>query len=425
MEDEGKSRRQLLRELALLRRKVAELATSEAARKQAEETLAAERNLLRTLMDGLPDPVFVKDTDGRYLATNPAHARVAGLASPEQVVGKRDLDLFHDESVRRYFYADDQHVLTSGEPLISREQMVIDADGQERWFLTSKVPLRDAGGSVVGLVGVSRDITQRKRAEEALEEYSERLVEIVEERTRELREAQEELLRKEKLALLGEVAGAMSHELRNPLGAIKNAVYYLNMVLEAPDPEVRDTLDILNLEVGNCAKIVQDLLDFARSRPPVHVQIEVNDTVRGALSDIPVPEGVEVVAELDEGLPPILADALQLKQVFRNIITNAFQAMPQGGRLLVRSRAAEGEGVAISFTDTGVGISEENLGKMFEPLFTTKARGIGLGLAAVRLLLERHGGKVEVESELGRGSTFTVWLPVGGALDRPSPGPRA
>lgn len=187
------------------------------------------------------------------------------------------------------------------------------------------------------------------------------------------------------------------------------------MVLEAPGPKVRDTLDILNLEVGNCARIVQDLLDFARSRPPVHVQIDVNDAVQGALSDIPVPEGVEVVTELDEGLPPILADAIQLNQVFGNIITNAFQAMPEGGRLLVRSRAAEGEGVAISFTDTGTGILEENLGRMFEPLFTTKARGIGLGLAAVRLLVERHGGKVEVESEPGRGSTFTVWLPVGGA----------
>jgi signal transduction histidine kinase len=150
----------------------------------------------------------------------------------------------------------------------------------------------------------------------------------------------------------------------------------------------------------------------------VHVQIQVNDTVRGALSDIPVPEGVEVVTELDEGLPPIVADAIQLNQVFGNIITNAFQAMPEGGRLLIRSRAAEGEGVAISFADTGVGIPEENLGRMFEPLFTTKARGIGLGLAAVRLLVERHGGKVEVESEPGRGSTFTVWLPVGGAALR-------
>ena len=289
--------------------------------------------------------MFVKDAEARYLVSTPAYARLVGLDSPEQEVGKTALDLYPEELARRYFYADDMQVLRSGEPLISREGMVIDPDGEERWFLTSKVPLRDDSGAVVGLVGVSRDVTDRVLAQQALEEYSERLEEMVEERTRELREAQEELLRSEKLALLGEVAGAMSHELRNPLGAIKNAVYYLNMVLEEPEPEVKDTLDILNLEASNCAKIVQDLLDFARSRPPVHVQLQVNDTVRGALS----------------------------------------------------------------------GILEGNLGRIFEPLFNTKARGIGLGLAAVRLLVERHGGKVEVESEPGRGSTFTVWLPVGGA----------
>ncbi len=255
MEDERKSRKQLLRELARLRRKVAELATSEAERKRAEEALAsyregleelveertsrlmeasarleqelaeckriqealaAERNLLRTLMDNLPDPVVVKDLEERYVLANPAQARLFGLEGPQELVGKTFFDLYPEGLARPYPHGDDQQVLRSGEPLISREQMVIDADGQERWFLTSKVPLRDDSGSVVGLVGVSREITERKRAEEALREYSERLEEMVEERTRELREAQEELLRNEKLALLGEVAGAMSTSCATP-----------------------------------------------------------------------------------------------------------------------------------------------------------------------------------------------------------------
>jgi len=265
---------------------------------------------------------------------------------------------------------------------------------------------------------LKREVAERKRAEEELRKYRDQLEELVEERTRELREAQEKLILQEKLTILGQLAGGVGHELRNPLGAIKNAAYFLNMVLEEPDPEVKETLDILEKEVATSERIISSLLDFARPKPPIRRKVDINDVVREALSRVSAPENAEVVSQLDATLPAILADPDQLAQVFGNIILNAIQAMPDGGQLIVKTSEVSGKPprsekwVAVSIADTGVGISEENLKKLFQPLFTTRAKGIGLGLALVKTLVEGHGGTIEVESEVGKGSTFTVSLPL-------------
>jgi len=234
---------------------------------------------------------------------------------------------------------------------------------------------------------------------------------------RELQEAQERLVRQEKLAVLGQLAGGVGHELRNPLGAIKNAAYFLNMVLEKPEPEVKETLEILEKEVATSERIISSLLGFARPKPPIRRKVDINEVVQEALSRTTVPEKVEVVRQLDATLPAVLADPDQLAQVFGNVILNGIQAMPQGGRLIVQSEVLNPEWVAVSIVDTGVGIPEENLGKIFEPLFTTKSRGIGLGLAVTRTLVEGHGGVIEVESKAAKGSTFVVKLPVGGKAE--------
>ncbi len=261
--------------------------------------------------------------------------------------------------------------------------------------------------------GLNEEITTRKQAEEALQEYSERLEVMVEERTKELKDAQEELVRKEKLAILGQLAGGVGHDLRNPLGAIKNAAYFLNMVLKEPDPEVKETLEILEKEVGTSEAIISSLLDFARAKSPTKRKISVNEILQETLSRITVPENVEVVQELDETLPKSLVDPDQLGQVFGNIILNGIQAMTEGGQLTIKSEAPAPGRVSVFITDTGVGIPEEQLEKLFEPLYTTRAKGIGLGLAIVKTLVEGHRGTIEVESEPGKGSTFTVKLPTG------------
>jgi len=235
------------------------------------------------------------------------------------------------------------------------------------------------------------------------------------ERTKELDEAQERLIRMERLAILGQMASRVGHELRNPLGAIKNAAYFLNMVLEDPEPEVRETLEILDKEVAMSESVISSLLDFARTKPPAWRKVDINEVIQEALSRAAAPGKIEVVSQLGEGLAIMLADPDQLGQVFRNIILNAVQAMSEGGRLVVKSEVSGLEWVAVSIADTGVGIPGEALGKLFEPLFTTKAKGIGLGLAVTKTLVEGHGGSIEVESEVGVGTTFTVRLPVSGS----------
>jgi signal transduction histidine kinase len=184
------------------------------------------------------------------------------------------------------------------------------------------------------------------------------------------------------------------------------------MVLEDPEPEVKETLEIIEKEVGISQQIITSLLDFARPKPPTRHMVDINDVVQEAVSRVPVPENVEVVRQLSETLATISADPGQLTQVFENLSQNAIQAMPEGGQFTVKSEAPSPEWVTVSCTDTGVGMDDETSQKVFEALFTTKARGIGLGLALCKMFVEAHGGTIDVESALGKGTTFTVSLPI-------------
>ena len=238
---------------------------------------------------------------------------------------------------------------------------------------------------------------------------TERVLVALEEKTRELEAAQEELVRKERLAILGQLAGGVSHELRNPLGVMKNSVYYLKMVLPE-DERVQKHLRIMEREVTTATRIVSDLLDFARAKPPSRAPTDLSELVREVLDRTPLAENVEVVARLAPDLPPVAVDALQVQQVLGNLITNGAQAMPEGGTLTIETARAEG-GARVAVSDTGVGIAPENLEKIFQPLFTTKAKGIGLGLAVAQGLAEANGGTISVESAVGRGSRFLVVFP--------------
>ena len=229
------------------------------------------------------------------------------------------------------------------------------------------------------------------------------------ERTQELRDAQEQLIRQEKLAFLGQLAGSVAHEMRNPLGVISNAVFYLKMILPDADETTSEYLDLISSEVRNSDGIVADLLDFGRTRMPDREKTAVSVLVAGVLEKRPPPQDAEVTTQLPPDLPPVFTDPRQMGQVLGNLVTNGYQAMPEGGSLTI-SAQAEGKRVSISITDTGCGISQENMEKVFEPLFTTKMRGIGLGLAVSRSLAEANGGSIEVESQEGKGSTFTVTL---------------
>lgn len=227
---------------------------------------------------------------------------------------------------------------------------------------------------------------------------------------RDLARAQEQLVRSQRLAAIGQLASSMSHELRNPLSVLRSSAYYLRSRLADADEKVRKHLDIIEQEISNSDKIITDLLDFSRIKPPTLQRTYLNYIVEEALERVEIPPSVKLVRDLAEGLPPIQADAFQLEQVVVNLLTNAVQAMPQGGVLTVRTALRE-DSLVLEVSDTGCGIDPEHLERIFEPLFTTKSRGIGLGLTICKTLVENHGGTITVESTPGRGTTFTITLP--------------
>jgi len=228
-------------------------------------------------------------------------------------------------------------------------------------------------------------------------------------------ETQEQLIRSEKLAAIGKLASGVGHELRNPLGAIKNAVFYVRRRiaktdLPATEPRVVEFLDIIDDEVNAANKVITDLLGFSRVAKPTVSPVSIAGVLEDALKHTHLPENVELTKDIDNNLPMVMVDADQIRQVFLNIVLNALQAMPEGGRLDIRASSKENL-VEVEFADTGSGIPESIINKIFDPLFTTKAKGVGLGLSVCKSILDRHEGGIRVESKVGKGATFTVSLP--------------
>lgn len=291
--------------------------------------------------------------------------------------------------------------------------------------------------AIAGFTAMAIEICERKKAETRIIKMNEELEQRVAERTRQLLDTQEELVRKEKLAILGQLSGSVGHELRNPLGVMSNAVYFLKMVNAAADETTREYLDIIQQEIDNSLQIITDLLDFARTKTPQVITITVRQLLQESIGKGTLPENVTLYDDIRETLPAVTVDPLQMSQVFRNLITNALQAMPNGGALRVAARQilnsesgilssgsksilqnvpSDRDFVEIKIEDSGEGISAENMKKMFQPLFTTKAKGIGLGLVVCKNLVEANGGGITLESKPGTGTTITVVLPVGGEL---------
>lgn len=247
-----------------------------------------------------------------------------------------------------------------------------------------------------------------------------------------LQEAQEELLHREKLAMLGQLAGGVGNELRNPLGVMNNAVFFLKDALSGSDETVTEYLDVIKNEIDNSHRIISDFIDFFRTKTPLPKPVPVHDLLSACLEKCAIPADVTVTTDLLETFPLFNVDPVQIMQVFQNLITNAVQAMPQGGSLRISARNVsslepgvssfnprpetrnlqhEGDFIEIAIEDCGPGIAPENMERIFQPLFSTKSRGIGLGLPISKNLVEANGGRIEVASESGKGTVFTVSLP--------------
>lgn len=232
----------------------------------------------------------------------------------------------------------------------------------------------------------------------------------------ELREAQARVVRTERLAAIGELSAGVAHDLRNPLGAIKNAAYYLRGKLKdsdavAQNPRIDEFLEIMDEEIESSNQILVDLMDFARVNPPNPFPLQLEAVVDSALAQTNMNENVHVDKRFDPSLPQVMGDGEQLRRAFSNLLKNADQSMSQGGTVTITGREANGM-VELRFTDTGEGIPEHNLARVMDPLFTTRAKGIGLGLAIVNMIIERHNGEISLESRQGEGTAFTIRLPL-------------
>jgi signal transduction histidine kinase len=264
--------------------------------------------------------------------------------------------------------------------------------------------------SKTGISVFTKDITQRKELQNKLEEYTQRLEDLVRIRTEKLKTA-------ERLAAIGETAGMVGHDIRNPLQTISGELYLAKGEVDSfPEGDAKKNLiegmQIIGEQLGYINKIVADLQDYARTSAPCLEEVDLEKTLKDIMSTVSISQDVQVAVSVKKGFPKLSSDSSYLKRILINLITNAVQAMPAGGKLTVTANW-NGKNLVIKVEDTGQGIPEEAKVNIFKPLFTTKSKGQGLGLAVVKKLTTAIGGTITFESAVGKGTCFTVEIPLG------------
>ncbi|MBI4351578.1 MAG: HAMP domain-containing protein [Elusimicrobia bacterium] len=262
-------------------------------------------------------------------------------------------------------------------------------------------------------------------AKDELERLNRSLENRVEARTRELKSAQDELIKKERLAAIGQMASVVGHEIRNPLAVINNSIYFIKTKTNAqasPEPKVVKHIAIIESEIRQANGIIDEILGFARTRELNPKLVHLNSYLEDLTMSFPVPPHIELVKSFAPENPTVNIDTDEMAQALRNLIKNGIEVMPERGKVYVRSEMADAGTVRIDVEDTGQGIPKETLEKIFAPFFTTKARGTGLGLAVVKKVADRHKGRIEATSVVGQGTCFRLFIPV--VQNPPPPAPR-
>jgi PAS domain S-box-containing protein len=339
---------------------------------------------LKSIFATSPDGIIATDLNSTIFECNEQALKLYGNVSKKELIGKSILGLIVEkdrskaiEIIKRTFeYGSVKNV----------EYTFLTKDGRKFPVELSASVIRDALGKSIGFVAVAKDITERKRM-------------------------QEQLLKSERFAAIGEVAAMVGHDLRNPLTGIAGAAYYLKIKLGSKiDDKLKEMLDLIEKDIEYSNKIISDLLDYSREIRLDLRKTQPKSLIKKALVLAKVPGNVEIL-DLTKTAPKISVDIEQITRVFVNIIWNAVDAMPNGGKLTIISKRS-GSKLEITFADRGTGMDNEILEKVWTPFFTTKAKGMGLGLSICKRIVEAHNGTISIESAVGRGTTVRVAIPL-------------
>jgi len=356
-------------------------------RRHIERRMKAQEKYLAAVFDTSADAIIGLDPDETVRWWNRGAEMLFGYTS-EEMVGRKFYAIVPPELKAQGELERLAEIVRRDGFIRNYETQRVAKDGSRLTVALTRTLLRGDHGEILGTSAIVRDITEQRRMER-------------------------KLARAESLAAMGELAAGLAHEIRNPLAGISGAMQVIAQAMPPGDPR-RETVAEIQRQVQRLNKTVDDLVSFARPRPPEPALFQVNTLLEETLSVLkqePQLEGIEVTTDLQADLPQVMIDPQQMQNVFMNVILNAAQAMPQGGRLTVRSVARD-HGAAIAFADTGCGMSREQIEHIFRPFYTTKTRGTGVGLSISQKILESHGGSIEAESAEGAGSTFTILLPI-------------
>jgi PAS domain S-box-containing protein len=355
-----------------------------------------ERLLLRALIDALPDFIFVKNREGKFIVVNQSLLNALGVAAHDEIVGKTDQN-YHHEEMAQAFAADDESVMSSGESLISREEVHLDAFGRRRWLSTTKVPMKNARGDVNGVIGISRDISGLKETQEERDAVH-----------RDLARSNRDL---------EQFAYVVSHDLKAPLRAITNLSTWIEEDLaDCLTEDSRQHIDLLRQRVARLDLLISEILKYSRSgKTDVEtVAVDSGVLVRNVIAALNLPDGFDVT--IASNMPIIETAKTPLEQVFANLIVNAVKHHHDQSQGKIEIAASDmGSLIGFSVKDNGPGIDSQFHDRVFQIFRTLKpvegANGCGIGLSIVKRLVERYGGEVRLESAGGAGATFYFTWP--------------
>lgn len=390
-----------------------ELLNEIARRKKTTEELERSEERFQNIADNSGDWIWEVDVQGRYTYSSPVIERMLGY-TPQEILGKYFYDLFLPEEQTR-LREEAFSVFSGQKPFQGFLNLNVHKDGHVVILETSGIPVVSSDGLFLGYRGVDRDITERKKAEEELKDAYEQL-----------RNAQAQLIQSSKMAAIGQLAGGVAHEINNPLTGVLNNVQLIRMEAELKKEfsieEFKQLLAVIEESALRCKKITQSLLDFAHVSKgkfcPLNLNALVDNVANVIRTEIKL-ANIVLHISLQPDLSDILGDSQLLQQVIIGLVSNAKWAIDKkpgnaGGTITIKTHQEPGrKSVILSVEDNGIGISEENLSKLFEPFFSTKeiGEGTGLGLALIDNIIHAHNGEITVKSQVNAGATFTISFP--------------